>query len=185
MEQNNYNNKIEFNNPNDFVDSILYNWIIISLKSVANTTQLGLLMQDLFKGNEDYSEIVSIYDHIIEDKSRDDYFSHDLKLVHRINEFQAVYFMLNIYSKLKQFNFEFLSPDCFLNGLFICRFLQENKEEGSNSNKIYILLTENKSIQSLFSKIRNDFNIKLNFIRPQMSSSTDELNHLIQSIKIN
>ena len=85
---------------------------------------------------------------------------------------------------MKKFNFEFLSPDRFLNGLFNCRFLQENKKEGSNSNKLYILLTGNKTIQSLFSKIRNDFNIKLNLIRPQISS-TDELNHLIQSIKIN
>ena len=185
LKQNNYNNKIEFSNPDDFLDSVLYNWIIISLKSGLNASkdQSALLMQDCFKQKEDYSEIIQLYGQIIENKLRDNYFIHDLKLVHRINEFQAAYFAVSIYSKLKQFMYDFLTPDQFFNGLFICSYLQENKKRDSTPFKLFTLLSENKTIQNVMQNIKKDFFARFDSINSP--SNSDELSDLIKSIKIN
>ena len=48
----------------------------------------------------------------------------DLKLVHRMNEFHAIYYMIGALCKLNELNFEFLEPNMFLNCYFCVNYIK-------------------------------------------------------------
>jgi hypothetical protein len=151
LTRNKYNNETTNISADMFLDSIIYNWIILMSKSNNNNNianQSGDLKKDL--DEKDLCKISDLYEEIINDGNNTQssaFFQTDLKLVHRLNEFQIAYYLLNVYNKLKKFNLKFLGPNEFLNCSFICKFIQlENKK----SFQLKSLLEENKSVQQVF-----------------------------------
>ena len=100
-----------------------------------------------------------MYDLILQNRNRDSFFKDDIKIVHRLNELQAIYYCLNIYSRIRKLNFMFLSPDEFFNGSFICNFIQTRHLKDSYSFKIKSFIQSNNSIQNVFENIKKDLNV--------------------------
>ena len=110
-----------------------------------------------------------------------------MKIVHRINEFQAGYYIISIYSRLLKYNFEYLGAQKFLNGLFVCRYIQESEKKDSNAYRMTSLIKNNNYIQATINAIRKDLNEIKNEIKasPASPEKVDKLTDLIGSIKIN
>ncbi len=104
--KNNIINKIE---AKVFTDAVLYNLIILN------------------RINEK-DKLIELYKEIKQEKIDDsNYF--DLKLVHRLNEFQRLYLNLDSLNRIKEINLKFLSPSKFLNCFFVCRFIKESSHK--------------------------------------------------------
>jgi hypothetical protein len=155
---------------------------------------------------KDLCKISDLYEEIQNDGNNihpSAFFKTDLKLVHRLNEFQIAYYLLNVYNKLKKFSLKFLGPNEFLNCSFICKFIQESQLENKKSFQLKSLLEENKSIQLVFSnnifilfflllinilllidKIKNEIN-NIKITTRTNSVSVNELTDLVNKISIN
>ena len=181
-------NKILCNENKSFeiyVDALITNFILIMIKNavVPGTERTGGLWRLLSTHSQDFSEIIDLYNRIIKGERKQGFFENDLKIVHRINEFQTAYFILNTYSRLLKLNFEFLGPEKFLNGLFVCRYIQKN-EKNTNVHKITTLIQRNICIQDAIKAIRKDLNEIKNEIKA-LPENPDDLIDLIGSITIN
>jgi len=163
LNTNKYKNTIKNVTSDLFLNTIIYNWVIIKSKSndvIRITHKSDDLMKHLNKDHEEnYSELHDLYDLIIQNRNRDSFFKDDLKIVHRLNELQAIYYCLNIYSRIKKLNFIFLSPDEFFNGSFICNFIQTSHLKDSYSYKIKSFIQSHNSIQNVFENIKKDLNL--------------------------
>ena len=157
LTRNKYNNETTNISADMFLDSIIYNWIILMSKSNNNNNtanQSGDLKNILDQKN--LCQISDLYEEILNDGNKINpsaFFRTDLKLVHRLNEFQITYYLLNVYNKLKKFSLKFLGPNEFLNCSFICKFIQESQLENKKSFQLKTLLEENKSVQQVFGEI--------------------------------
>lgn len=85
-----------------------------------------------------YDEIAeSYYDEPISDQ--DEYFALDLNIVHRLNEFQAIYYSIGAMNKIYELNFDFLLPHRFLNCFFCVKFIKRHldyKDVNNNENDL-------------------------------------------------
>jgi hypothetical protein len=66
-----------------------------------------------------------------------EYFSVDLKIVHRMNEFQAIYYVLGAINHLLGLGFEFLLPHRFFSGAFISDYAKEYESNDKHANRVY------------------------------------------------
>ena len=127
-----------------FVDAFFYNFIILKLKKIVDnftakdgfpiTDRIdGILRTHLDTDLEYYRGIVDLYRSIISSGVDKDpqYFQRDLRYVHRVNEFQALYFTVGVFAKLERLRLEWLCPDEFLDCVFVCKYVQGVGKEGS------------------------------------------------------
>ena len=181
--------KHELKSSEAFVDSILINFIIIMLKNAIapGTDRSNCLWKLLCTENADTSKITDLYDQIVKsDERKQEFFENDLKIVHRINEFQAAYFIISTFSQLSKYRFVFLGPENFLNGKFVCYFIQESQTKSSDSFELASLIKQNSCIQTALKQMGEDLGeIKNGIKRPQQTAQLDELSDLIGSFKIN
>jgi hypothetical protein len=208
LTRNKYNNETTNISADMFLDSIIYNWIILMSKSNNDNNiinQSGDLKKILDQKN--LCQISDLYEEIINDGNKINssaFFRTDLKLVHRLNEFQIAYYLLNVYNKLKKFSLKFLGPNEFLNCSFICKFIQESQLGNKKSFQLKKLLEENNLVQQVFGifilfflkyilinilllidKIKNEINNIIITIRRTNSVSVNELTDLVKKISIN
>lgn len=159
--KNNYKTKISIS-PEIFVDSILTNLLIIDLKNKLQSNQndknigsdseeKNIIDIKLCVNNiNEINRMISIYNQIINHDdtklSEIEFFLNDIKIVHRLNEFQTMFFSLCLLSKISDFKLDYFSPRNFFNG----RFLFE-----------YINKTDNETIQTIISIQNKIEHIKL------------------------
>jgi hypothetical protein len=157
-----------------FIDAIFHNFLILRIKQIIinddnHCIQTGqdyygdLLRKGLRRNLNDYVRIVELYDNIADpsknSKSKFEFFEKDLSYVHCINEFQSLYYMIGVYCRIKSINkLKWLSPDEFLNGLFICKYLQEFETNGTESNALYNLMERNQPVINALDDLIAEFN---------------------------
>ena len=159
--------------PELLIDAILTNLLIINLKKNLNNginengnEIVGFQnINELFKihwkdqDKEAINNLIELYDEmrkVNEKHNLNDYFNQDLQLIHRVNEFQALYFTLGILNKVS-FDFKFLSPSQFLNARFVCKFMVKDNHKSINeiiSNTDALAKIKNE----LSSKFKSTFN---------------------------
>ena len=164
----------------DIVEILFNNFIILKLKKIIiddenyciHTGQdyYGELLRDGLRTNlHEYVKVIELYDSISDPsrhtKSNHEYFQKDLLFVHSINEFQSFYYMIGVYCKLKSINnLKWLSPDEFLNGLFLCKCLQEFESIGTESYVLRNLMKKNDRISHVTNEMLSEFHQCLNGI---------------------
>ena len=142
------------------IDSVFVNIFVLSIKTVIKNDMVNV--RDLLKVKEhdfiikdlqriygqslvQLNEIAQSYDRILKNKKEigssyvDEYFEQDLKIVHRLNELQSVYYMIGALNKIMETGVGFLTPDKFLNCYFSTVFIKRNSNGSSdlNNNKIF------------------------------------------------
>jgi hypothetical protein len=161
LSQNEYKNAVTYS-AESFVDSLLTNFIIITLKNyglqtgfetLTNSLQLASVLSDYTTNEREkrivcliveyYQEFLTLHSTSVK---KDEYFREELRIVHRINEFQILYYWIGLLSKTSQFKYQFLSPNQFLNSLFVCKFL---KMETDQLRRIKSLITLSSTFQEL------------------------------------
>ena len=166
------NSRNDSYSPDLLIDAILTNLMIINLKKYSNIgTNTGINekgneiagfqnINEFFKiqwsdqEKEAINKLIDLYDEIrkVNDKyNLNDYFNQDLKLIHRVNEFQALYFTLGILNKVS-FDFKFLSPSQFLNSRFVWKFMAKDKHESINEIITNIKIDAKTNKQDLCAK---------------------------------
>ena len=129
-----------------FVDAFFYNFVILKLKNALQKsapkkdTISRILCQHLDADKKPYQDIVNLYLGIGNKGKGSQHFQTDLKYVHRVNEFQVLYFTMGAYAKLEKLPLKWLFPDDFLNCFFVCKFVQEVGEKGTELCKLNGLL---------------------------------------------
>ena len=130
LSENFYENEIEVK-PNEFVDSLLLNFLILSLKR---------------DNSKDEESIVKLYDRLKSARANlEDFCKSDVRLVHRLNEFQAVYFAIGVLNQMADLGFELLSVAEFLNGCFLVKCLK--KETNDDLETLNELLAKSEKVQ--------------------------------------
>lgn len=207
LSNNNYNNKLYNKSSDLFINSIVINLIIIKLKQIKQESCCSLyknsrydsLLKDLESNADTYDEILNVYDKILNspNETSESYLATDLKIVHRLNEFQASYYVLGLVSSLNDFQYEFLSPFRFFDGVFVCKYIQECNVDGTDCFWLSIRLEENKLVQQAFEEIKNEFKKCLAFVstvkfdefvvvpkREDLEEEAEDLTHLIETLSI-
>ena len=136
-----------------FADAFFYNFIILKLKNLLeistgknifpNIDRLTkILCEQLDTDQKPYQDIVDLYLSINKSyiSKIPQYFERDLKYVHRVNEFQSLYFTVGAYAKLEKLRLKWLCPDEFLNCFFICKYIQDFGKKETNIFALNCLL---------------------------------------------
>ncbi len=148
----------------EFVESVLVNFVVLRMK-----------YSGLANGDPALREIVRIYDEFCfgfdsdSGVDMDKFFARDLKLVHRLNEFQAIYYTFGAVSKLLNASpGDFKSPHTFFNAYFITSLVQakadasdlnNNSEKPKNSlDNLRGLIDSCEVTSSLLSSLRVKYN---------------------------
>ena len=142
--KNNYKTKISIS-PEIFVDSILTNLLIIDLKNKLQSNQndknigsdseeKNIIDIKLCVNNiNEINRMISIYNQIINHDdtklSEIEFFLNDIKIVHRLNEFQTMFFSLCLLSKISDFKLDYFSPRNFFNGRFLFEYINKTDNE--------------------------------------------------------
>lgn len=137
LRNNKYSNELKLSGCQDqkkcadlFLEAILTNFMAIQVKKhLAGDIKCHLKCVDLKNGvqTQKLVEITNEYDRLLENIGHDSlqFFENDIKIVHRLNEFQAIYFCVGLVChfepELK--NLKLLSPSNFLNGWFVNEFV--------------------------------------------------------------
>ena len=142
--KNNYKTKISIS-PEIFVDSILTNLLIIDLKNKLQSNQndknigsdseeKNIIDIKLCVNNiNEINRMINIYNQIINHDdtklSETEFFLNDIKIVHRLNEFQTMFFSLCLLSKISDFKLDYFSPRNFFNGRFLFEYINKTDNE--------------------------------------------------------
>jgi hypothetical protein len=190
--KNDYKTKISIS-PEIFVDSILTNLLILDLKqqlpdnqnhnNTENSTCIGKIILELKTNASNINEINRIkdlYDQIIKHNNSKlneiEFFLNDIKIVHRLNEFQTMYYSLCLLSKILDFRFEYLSPKNFFNGKFLYEYINKTDSEAIKTiinllNKIEPIKTVRDKLKLKFKEYhKNIYEIKLDDISLKLST---------------
>lgn len=130
-----------------FLNAVITNFIIINMRQESNSNMMindtDLTCENLFsKENirKERQQILSTYDKIISEidsePNLEEYFEMDISIVHRINEFQAIYYILGALCKINEFKLELLEPNNFLNSYFCVNYIKMmglGTDENNNS----------------------------------------------------
>lgn len=166
MNENSYVSKLELK-PIDFIEAVLMNFVIINLirPDISCDDDIESMFKYRIVEANNLDQIFQLYSKIINqirNFNGKKIPSMDLKLVHRLNEFQAIYYSMGLLNKIACLNFKFLSPSLILNGFFCTKFLLEKSIQNSNSNKIFNSVNSSGSISMIFNFINQKF--EKNFI---------------------
>lgn len=170
LKENKYVNQIEFN-EDCLTEAILLNYLLIQLnksmvlmnmKKQSNLEYYGIFKSVDLK-DKLMINIANFYKKhsILNDESKfkyEFYIEHELRLIHRLNEFQCMYYTLGILNKFFDLKFQFLSPNEMLNCYFVCKYLfelssSEMKKLISSSKVINLYLMDLKMMLKNFDEI--------------------------------
>ncbi|CAF1031044.1 unnamed protein product [Brachionus calyciflorus] len=178
-------NKLQKLKSENFLDAIIINFSILSLKLNSNLncnlndlTQESMVKEVVDKYGKKDHDILGIYEKIIKnieiDVCVEEYYELDLKLVHRFNEFQTIYYMIGAMCKLNEFKFELLEPNRFLNSYFCVNYIkslvmdENNNVENTEITKLEFMFKNNEVTKSLSLGLKN----KIDFSRRIINRSS-------------
>jgi hypothetical protein len=157
------NYKMTLLNRRDFVKGVLLNYFILSNIKPNRKTDPNF-------------EIIIEYKNLIDSSTKNtethkSYFQNDLKSIHSLSEFQAIYFTLGALVKYAEMhNVNYLSPSHFFNAFFILKYIQRNAlstvDENNNSipnslhesiSNIETLIDSNDALKKSFLEIQNGY----------------------------
>jgi hypothetical protein len=148
---NEYHTKVNISNE-QFIDVLFTNFVILNLKNDLKSAPNAQEIIDLYEQSDNESKNRKI-------KKDGD----DLPLIHRLNEFQTMYFLLGVLNKLSgEFGFSQLSVKHFMNCCFLVQSLHELNETNSKIGQILGLIRNSEPILSLKRSIEEKFRIVYN-----------------------
>lgn len=151
-----------------YLDAVIANFLIVKMRHEPNsdviTNDTDFTWENLF-GNEkkckQRQEILTLYNRIIDlvdkEPNLEEYFEIDINFVHRLNEFQAIYYILGALSKLNDFKFEMLEPNKFLNSYFCVNYVKMMEIKRDENNNL--IDSDFVKIDSLLKNCENTLNI--------------------------
>jgi hypothetical protein len=189
---NNYKSKISIS-PEIFVESILTNLLILDLKNKMSNYQDDKNIKDsdgiensilgiklTINNINEINRIINLYDQIIKHDNKNlneiDFFINDIKIVHRLNEFQTIFYSISLLSKISNFKFDYLSPRHFFNGKFLFGYINNADNEAFQTileiiNKIeHIKLARDNLKHKFKGHHRNIYENKIEDINSKMNS---------------
>jgi hypothetical protein len=97
------------------IESVLINYAVLKLRSDEAATSVNTVKSIVSL----YDEFCTGYEVCTKQPNLDEYFKQDLKLIHRLSEFQAIYYAFGVLCKLVKFSECYCSPHTFFNAYFI------------------------------------------------------------------
>lgn len=191
IDQNDKNNYTP--NSSLYLDVILTNFISINLKDNLNAKDNEIEIEldniknidELFKNkletNEVITEIISSYSRLVNINFDNQvpgriYYSDHIKIVHYLNQFQAVYYtvlMLNLVSNFR--NMKILNLHRIMNGYFLTKSISESSIQGSDFQKLNNLVNNSSRIKAFKNGIKRRIEkIRLNLTLEEGLNNLDE-----------
>lgn len=141
LNNNYYTNNFDKNYQ--LFESIITNLLLINVCEMK--TNIGF---NNIVGEKLVNDLVSSYHQFRSSTKASPLTKESRQIIHRLNEFQAIYFSLGLLNKAAEFNFEFMSTSLFLNAHFIMTYVKKGVEWDILTN-----LIENSNI---LSRIKHD-----------------------------
>lgn len=176
-------------NSQMFVNALLSNFLILILRQHTNS-KLVANDADLTDENlsrkiercEKSAEILALYEKmtskVYDEVDLEEFFKIDIKLVHRINEFQTIYYMLGALCKLNESELKMLEPNKFLNGFFCVNYIKmmDMKQDENNNlmDNDYVRINFLINNCSSTATIRQNLNTKIEFCKKLINKTSLE-----------